>query len=201
MSLFIAIEGIDGSGKSVQAALLKLALERLGRRTSITKAKSPDQDSAVREFKKKFCIGSDSVAFMFLYQALHRQQYERTVKLLEKGRVVIADRWDTSFFVYHGITGPLYGKQNVLETLNELAFEGKQPDLRFFIDTPIDIAIERRLERGDSIPDVDAEKRFYGRVADEYRRLFSRLPHHRIHGAMPIEEVGRQMLTATMQRL
>ena len=46
----IVIEGIDGSGKSIQAALLNIALERLGYAVQIIKAKETKQNAALKKF-------------------------------------------------------------------------------------------------------------------------------------------------------
>jgi dTMP kinase len=200
--LLIAVEGIDGAGKSVQTVLLQMSLERAGHAAKIIKAKTSGQNEIVRNFTKEYDIKSDSMAFMFLYQALHRQQYERTVAALSEGNIVIADRWDTSFFVYHGITGPLSKHpKKLLDTLNKLAFEGMQPDIRFFIDIPVQTALDRRIVRGDKIDSIAKETRFYRRVAAEYRQLFESQPHHSIDGTLPIEEIGRQMLAITLQHI
>lgn len=198
----VAIEGIDGGGKSVQAVLLQMALERASYPTVIVKAKQPDQDAIVHDFTKAFSIGSDSMAFMFLYQALHRQQYERTTAALDAGKIVIADRWDMSFFVYHGIAGPLVKRhKHLLGTLNKLAFENLRPDLHFFIDIPVRVALQRRIARGDRIAFPAQEVEFYERVADEYGKLFARMPCHRIDGTLPIEEINRQMLSITLAHI
>ena len=197
----IAIEAIDGGGKSVQAALLQIGLERAGYSATITKAKNPGQNGTVKAFAETFDIKSDSMAFMFLYQALHRQQYERTMAAFAEGKVVIADRWDTSFFVYHGITGPLRRHSRMLGGLNRLAFEGLQPDLRFFIDVPVSVALERRIARGDIIASLDEEAQFYERVSAEYKRLFAGFPHHRIDGMLPIEDISHQMLSVALEHI
>ena len=170
----IAFEGIDGSGKSVQAVLLNTALKRLGRDSIIVKAKETHQDDIFRKFLKDFDIANDSLAFMFLYQALHRNQYDKAKAAMEAGITVIADRWNTSFFAYHNIFGPLSKKSDgLLNTLNQLAFENLEPDLYCFMNTPVRMAVNRRIVRGDVIPSFEEEINFYEKISAEYARLLS----------------------------
>jgi dTMP kinase len=168
----IVIEGIDGSGKSVQAALLKIALERLGYLAQIIKAKETIQNAALNKFITEFDITTDSLAYMFVYQALHRKQYDKALAALNDGIIVIADRWDMSFFVYHHLFGSLSQRpKDWLEVLNKLAFEDLEPDLCCFLDTDVPTAIARRVARGDTIDSIIVEMGFYQKVAEEYARL------------------------------
>jgi len=196
----IAVEGIDGSGKSVQAALLKIAIERLGYTVQIIKAKETNQDAAIKKFLKDFDIATDSLAFMFLYQALHRKQYEKTKTALDAGNIVIADRWNTSFFVYHNIFGSLSRQpKHLLKMLNKLAFEDLEPDLFCFIAAPVSVAIKRRLIRGDKISSITKESEFYEKIAIEYKRLLTQKPQCIVlDGSQSIEQVHSQIIKAIM---
>ena len=196
----IALEGIDGSGKSAQAALLQLALERFGHEVIVIKAKETGQNEVVANFIKTFDIKTDSVAFMFLYQALHRQQYEAAKTAMDKGMLVIADRWDTSFFVYHDIMGPLTRRpKNWLKILNTLAFENLNPDINFYINIPVDIAIDRRIIRGDIITSREDESKFYTSISAEYEKLLGHNKYcHIIDGTLSIEELHQKIIKTVL---
>ncbi|OGD30274.1 dTMP kinase [Candidatus Azambacteria bacterium RIFCSPHIGHO2_01_46_10] len=196
----IVIEGIDGSGKSVQAALLNIALERLGHAVQIIKARETKQNVALKKFLKDFDITTDSLAFMFLYQALHRKQYDRTKAALDTGVTVIADRWDASFFVYHYLFGPLSKRpKRLLKMLNRLAFENLEPDLCCFLNTTVSTAIKRRIARGDVISSIKEEAEFYDKVAAEYAKLLTQKSYYvTFDGSQSIEQVHRQIIEAVM---
>lgn len=196
----IAIEGIDGSGKSVQAALLNIALERLGYTVQIIKAKETKQNAILKKFLKDFDIATDSLAFMFLYQALHRKQHDKTRAALTAGTLAIADRWDASFFVYHNIFGPLSKQpKHFLKMLNRLAFEDLEPDLYCFINTPVSVAIRRRIARGDGISSFREEAEFYEKIAAEYAKLLTQKPQCVIFdGSQSIEQIHSKIIEATM---
>lgn len=192
----IAFEGIDGSGKSVQATLLNVALKHLGINSVIIKAKEIYQDDIFRKFLKDFEIANDSLAFMFLYQALHRKQCDKAIIAMDAGITVIADRWDTSFFAFHNIFGPLSEQpEYLLKMLNQLAFENLEPDLYCFINTPVLTAVNRRIVRGDVIPSVKEEIIFYEKISAEYTRLLSLKPRCvAFNGLQSVERVHDQIV-------
>lgn len=195
----IAIEGIDGSGKSVQSSLINRALKRLGCAATIVKAKEARQDTVLKKFLDDFGIKTDSIAFMLLYQALHRRQYETARTAMNAGTVVIADRWDASFFTYHNVFGPLADRLCLLKTLNWLAFENFEPDLYFLLNTPVEVAIARRIARGDSVSSVEQETAFYRKIAAEYLKFLAPKPQCIVlDGTQTIEYIHNQIIEATM---
>ena len=85
---------------------------------------------------------------MFLFQALHAQQYADTLQALQKGFVVIADRWDETFLAYHQNFGFLSHQEEIRILLNQLAFHEHLPEKGFLIKVPVDVAKRRRESRG-----------------------------------------------------
>ncbi len=198
----IAFEGIDGSGKTTQIILLKEELDRLLYQTLITKAKKPSQETAFKKFLKTFEIASDSLSYMFLYQALHRKQFEKTVAALENGNIVLADRWSGSFFVYHLNFGPLSkGPREHVALLNTLAFENLKPDMTFLLDVPPQIAFERRVRRGET-DTFDADTVcFYEAVHEKCRAFAEENGWIVIDGTLPIETIHRQIWDMVSEKL
>jgi len=200
--LFIAFEGIDGSGKTTQILLLKKVLVNLLYPTTITKAKEESQEVVFKDFMKAFEINSDSPAFMFLYQALHRKQFEKTRTALENGDIVIADRWNGSFFVYHLNFGMLAKEpRENIELLDRLAFQDLTPDITFLLDVPPHIAFQRRIRRGET-DTFDAETvRFYEKVYKECRAFAICNNWTIINGTLPIETIHRKIWDIVSEKL
>ncbi|MFA5133929.1 MAG: dTMP kinase [Patescibacteria group bacterium] len=193
--LFIAFEGIDGSGKTTQALLLKAELERSFSPTIITKAKNPEQNKAFGDFVKEFDIASNSMAFMFLYQALHRQQFEATKKALDNGHSVIADRWNGSFFTYHMLFGPLSARpKKLLADLDRLAFENLQPDITILLDISVAEAFLRRKRRGEQSEFDEAELSFYEQIRQQNLILAKKNGWRVIDATGSIEEIHQEIL-------
>lgn len=168
--LLIAFEGIDGSGKTTQATRLNQSLAELSCASTIIKAKHSYQNKIFLNFIQEFHIEPDSLAFMFAYQALHRAQYEKTMKALKSGMIVISDRWNGSFFVYHSMFGQLSCMpKSVRLMLDKLAFECVDPEFTFLLDIPSHIAAKRRRGRGETVN--QKEINFYKIIAQKYREM------------------------------
>lgn len=143
--MLIAISGIDGCGKSLQVDLLQSWLVTQGLNPIVTKAYDDMAKLACRQFIEEW---TDDAAIMFLFQALHAQQYANTARALKAGRIVIADRWDESFLAYHQSFGFLAPNGATRALLNQIAFRGLLPEKGFLIQVPIEIARLRRESRG-----------------------------------------------------
>lgn len=143
--MLIAISGIDGCGKSLQVDLLQSWLTTKGLNPIATKAYDDMAKLACRQFIEEW---TDDTAIMFLFQALHAQQYANTARALKAGLIVIADRWDESFLAYHQSFGFLAPNGATRTLLNQVAFRGLLPEKGFLIQVPIEIARLRRESRG-----------------------------------------------------
>lgn len=142
-----AFEGIDGSGKTTQIQILVDQLSKLGIPVVISKAVKDEIENnkqLLYAFMDFFAFQKNSIATMFLFQALHSKQYEEAKGALEKGYIVLADRWNASFWMYHQNFGPLKEKGEILKILDGLAFQGLTPEITFLLDVPVEIALERK---------------------------------------------------------
>jgi dTMP kinase len=142
----VAFEGINESGKTTQVNLLRKKLKKLGYEIVITKACPTKMKKLVDSFVGGFEIEMDSMAGLFLFQALHSKQYEETIQSLKTGKLVIAERWNASFWVYHHNFGPLKDEAEKLKILDLIAFNGLEPDLVFLMDIPAKLVLSRNRE-------------------------------------------------------
>lgn len=105
---FIVFEGIDGSGKSTQAALLARALENAGREVFATREPTADSPAALRlrEIAKGAREGftlADEVALFFEDRAWHVEH--QIAPALASGAIVVCDRYWYSTAAYQGALG------------------------------------------------------------------------------------------------
>ncbi len=105
--IFIVFEGIDGSGKSTQAVLLKKRLEGMGRR--VTFVKEPTEGKWGRKIKE---IAQNGRADVTLEEELdyfifdREEDVEQNIRpALEQGGIVLADRYFYSTIVYQSSLG------------------------------------------------------------------------------------------------
>lgn len=133
--LFLAFEGGDGAGKSTQAALLCRALEDSGR--TVVRTREPGGTPIGEELRSLVLehghgdIDPRTEALMFAAsRAAHVHQV--IVPALERGDVVVCDRYIDSSVAYQG-AGRGLGPQAVLD-VNLWATDGLRPDLTVLLD-------------------------------------------------------------------
>lgn len=166
--MLIVFSGIDGSGKTLQIQLLDQWLRTQGKAVAVVKAYNEQAKIACRPFIETW---TDDMAIMFLFQALHAQQYNEVIVALARGEVVIADRWDESYLAYHQNFGELSSQDDLRAILNRLAFRGLLPDVGFLIETPPPIARQRRSSRGKMERFEDRPDFYYERIQSAYRLI------------------------------
>jgi dTMP kinase len=124
--LFISLEGVDGSGKSTQAALL---VEALGEGTvAIREPGGTEAAERIRELLADPAVELEPLAELMLFLAARAEVTERVIRpALDAGRHVVADRFSDSSVAYQGAARGL-GVGEVIG-LCDTAADGLWPDL------------------------------------------------------------------------
>lgn len=141
--MFISFEGIDGSGKSTQLTLLRDVLEDRGHRTlTVREPGATILSEEIRSILLSNKQNITSTAELLLFNAARAQLVEKViVPALERGEVVLCDRYSDSTTAYQG-----YGRQlDMTDVLrcNNIATRGIMPTVTFFIDVPYEEAQQR----------------------------------------------------------
>lgn len=149
--MFLAFDGIDGSGKSTQAELLAQWLRAQGRR--VVCCRDPGS-TAVGEAVRKILLepGPAPLALaaeMLLYMAARAQLVAEMVRpALAEGKCVISDRFLLANVVYQGHAGGLDPEE--LWQIGNVACGGLLPAVTIVLDLPIETArarLQRPLDR------------------------------------------------------
>lgn len=162
----IALEGIDGSGKSTQAALLA---ERLG----AVLTHEPGATALGVALRKVLLEPSEAAlsarAEALLMVADRAQHVDEVLSpALSSGKWVVTDRFSASTVAYQGF-GRLLDVP-MLEGLVGWAANGIQADLTVLVDVPVDVALARRV--GDSPDRLEGlDRSFHERVRAGYLEL------------------------------
>jgi len=155
-AFFITIEGCEGCGKSTQSKLLKKYLKTKGFNAVLTR--EPGGSTVAEQVRNILLNPKLKIAplcELMLYESARVQHIEDIVKPnLEKGRVVICDRFTDSTIAYQG-----YGRKidiKTIEKLNDIATIGIKPDLTIYLDIDPKIGIARAkakkcFDNGDRI--------------------------------------------------
>lgn len=142
-NLFIAFEGIDGSGKSTQVLELAKRMELAGHKVYTTFEPTKSRIGVlIRDiFQNKLEADHKVIAGLFLADRLEHilNKQEGLLKKLEEGYTVITDRYYLSSYAYHGVHMDM---DRVIE-MNRMAVELLTPDLHIFIDIDPSIGMER----------------------------------------------------------
>ena len=144
---FITLEGVDGSGKSTQAKLLKEALEAEGHSVLLTR--EPGGSPGAEEIRSLVLEGEpdrwSAETEILLFTAARRDHLERTIlPALAAGTIVICDRFVDSTRVYQGFTrGDL---RDVVDKLHALMI-GREADLTLLFDMDPKLGLARAKAR------------------------------------------------------
>lgn len=136
----IAVEGIDGSGKSTQIHLLKRWLELEGYKVFFTEWNSSTLvKKATTKGKKRQLL--TPTTFSLIHCTDFADRYERQIlPLLHAGYIVLADRYIYTAFARDAARGC------DRQWLRKLYSFARHPDLTFFFHVPMDVALSRILE-------------------------------------------------------
>lgn len=173
-NLFIAFEGIDGSGKSTQVKLLAESLAKAGQHIHLTAEPTNSAiGSLIRNiFSHRMEADHRVIAGLFVADRLdHLLNKESGIlKKLEEGYTVISDRYYFSSYAYQGVHMPL---RWVIDA-NSLSAELLRPDLTIFIDVPTDISMQR-LHNGRSAMELYETSENLKAVREKYFEAFELL--------------------------
>ena len=199
--LFIALEGIDASGKSTQVELLRKELEDGGKEVVI---KNPFEGE-LGIFIRKILSGElnvPTVALQYLISANRHVQQEEIIKHLEEGKTVIIDRYIWSAVVY-GIFDK--GADDVDSTMNWLLVEQSilsmyhrflMPDFTFYLDISTETSV-RRLDEMNKKKEIYEDEIKIAKIEEIYKKVISEFPKEFVivNGQRPPEEITRDILT------
>ena len=190
--MFVTFEGLDGSGKSTQAELLRARLEADG--FEVVSTREPGGTELGERVRDLVLHGGHVTpwAEALLYAAARAQHVDEVIRpALERGASVICDRYLDSSVAYQGV-GRELGLERVLE-LNLAAVGGLLPDRTFLLSLePAEIGsrlggVHDRLERESA--------EFHARAAAAYRDLAGRYPERIVvlDAARPPDELAEEV--------
>ena len=191
----IAVEGLDGSGKSTQIYLLKRWMEMQNLRVFFTEWNSSVLvREATRKGKKRQLL--TPTTFSLVHSTDFADRYERQVlPLLRAGFIVLADRYMYTAFARDIVRGcdPRW--------VRRLYSFAVVPDITFFFDTPLKVALDRILggrpklkyfEAGMDLNLADNEydsfRIFQGRIYAEYIKMAASEHFMVMNGMLPVEK-------------
>lgn len=200
--IFITLEGPDGAGKTTQIQMMKEYLESLGKTVLLTREPGGTGISEkLREIllDKENAEMSDTTEMMIYAAARAQHVAERIRPALERGEVVICDRFVDSSVAYQGYGRGLGG---AVQEVNRYATNGLEPDRTFFMD--LDPAVGRGRIGKDVQDRMEREKLdFHYRVYEGYLKIWQTNPRRviRLDASQSIDAIQSEIRKHLQQML
>ncbi|MBI2371950.1 MAG: dTMP kinase [Deltaproteobacteria bacterium] len=187
--ILIAIEGIDGSGKSTQADLLTRALVREG--YPVVKLKEPTSGRWGQRIREIVQGGRGDLRPQAELELFVQDRYEdvqeRILPALEQDHIVVMDRYYFSTMAYQGALGL---DPRAIQRVNEEF--APRPDLVFILHLPPSVAVQRITRSRGTGNDAFEQERYLAAVEAIYTDLREPSIHH-LDALQPAEEVHREI--------
>jgi dTMP kinase len=203
--MFVTFEGLDFSGKSTQATIL---VEKLKQRHAVVHFLREPGGTKISErirdllLDKKNLEMSDAAELLLFSAARAQLVKEVIVPALQRGKIVVCDRYFDSTTAYQG-----YGRGinlDAVKSINRLATEGTDPDVTFFVDIPVEEIEHRKQRAGMSFDRMESSGRaFYERVRRGYQEI-ARSEAHRfitLDGTTRVEEIAGDIWKVVEEKL
>jgi dTMP kinase len=192
--LFV-VEGIDGSGKSTQLALLHQWLQAEGYGVVFSEwNSSPLVRETTKRGKKKHALTPSTFSLIHATDFADRMEHN-ILPLLKAGAVVLCDRYIYTAFARDVVRG--MDRQWV----RELYSFAVKPTAAFYFRVPLDVAMKRILDGRTGVKfyeagmdlglSEDPEESFaifQGRILDEYEKMVPEFDLTTVDATLPIEE-------------
>jgi dTMP kinase len=195
--LFIAIEGIDGSGKSTQIKLLAERLKSENLKVYLT-AEPTDGPigSIIRNiFKHRIVAEEETIAGLFVADRLDHliNKTNGVLKKIEDGYAVISDRYYFSSYAYQGI----HVSMDWLIQANSMSAKLLKADATIFIDLSPEDCMQR-LNSSRSNIELYENLENLKKVRAQYFKAFEKLKDEEniiiINGNQSSESVSEDIL-------
>jgi dTMP kinase len=167
--MFVALEGIDGCGKTTQVKKIKAFLEQKGFKVHATSEPTHNPIGLfLREALKSQEIGEKALALLFAADRLDHLAQEIEPQL-HSGNIVLCDRYVLSSLAYQSHVLPM-------DWVFEINRQARAPDLTLFFDITPETAAKRlanrkETSRFENLPRQQAVARAYREAMEKYPLL------------------------------
>lgn len=207
----IAIEGIDGSGKTTQTKELVKMLNKNGCTASYSK--EPTEDVIGKFIREKILSGDmkiNPLALQYLFNADRAMHMEKIEQLLQKGMTIVMDRyfWSSVAYGMSDMDLPAGRQEKPLEW-NYVAFsilsfyhQFLLPDVTFFLTISRQEAL-KRIQKSEKHGEIYDSENHLPRIEANYEKLMANFPgvFTKINGEREKDEVLQDLFLRTTKFL
>jgi dTMP kinase len=198
---FITFEGMDGSGKTTQMHRLAARLRGLGR--TVLETAEPGGTPIGMKIRRILLDAANQelspTTEVLLYFASRSQNVDEWIAFaLDRGEIVLADRFTDSSLVYQGCGRNL--GVDTIAALERIACRGLKPNLTLLVDIDAETSLARAHARNLAQPHCetrmdDQSLEFHRKVYQAYHALAAREPERvkMVDGRADVEAIERQV--------
>ncbi len=199
--LFITLEGIDGAGKSSNISFIEQWLRQHGREVLVTREPG---GTVLAERIRSLLLNpehaglSAEAELLLLFAARCQHLQERILPALERGQVVLCERFTHSTYAYQG--GGRGLDSALIVTLEQQVLQNFQPDLTLLLDLPVSQAMQRQARLGTGIRDRFHQEpaEFLERVRRQYQHIWDENQRHSgnirfVDASLPLAQVQQSI--------
>lgn len=187
--MFIAFEGLDGSGSSTQSRLLAEKLEKNGHATLLTKEPTGDSPigKLIREvLQHKWEASPEGLQLLFCADRAEHLKNE-IEPALKNGQIVITDRYLFSTIAYGALA------VDDIKWLEDLNRHFRLPDITFLFQLDPQICIERIQGRGSEFELFEKQEKLE-KILENYQKIANDYPSfYIIDATKDIEEIAEEI--------
>lgn len=202
--LYIAVEGIDGSGKTTQVKRLTAYFKKQGK--AVVQTREPRKEGLVGDIIQKVLTGQvkmSSVALQYLFstdRVLHHEDV--IIPALKAGKIIISDRCFWSAVVY-GILDRTGGKYNfnsadfilMAHSVLSMYHQFMVPDYTFYLKVSLSTSIAR-IAKKDDVKEIYEDHEKLKKVIEGYDWLAKKFAKEIaiINGNQSVEGVTKEIV-------
>src|SRR6476646_5829186 len=181
---FVSFEGIEGCGKTTQIALLSEYLTR--HRIPFTVTREPG-GTAVGEAIRKILLNSETIhltaasELLLFYASRSQNIAEKIIPALDRGEVVICDRFYHASMAYQGFGRGI--PMDFINKLTDLVCGDHRPEITLLLDIAPEIGLSRARARNKEKASSEGrfeeeDVAFYTKIRKGYLELAKLDPGH-----------------------
>ncbi len=202
--LFVTFEGIEGVGKSTLQKALSEALKQHGYSVVITREPGGTKlgeklRDAILSPDHELVLPVTELLVMFAARAQHLEECIRPA--LKQNKIVLCDRFTDTTRAYQA--GGRGLPMRWVDELAEMTHPGLTPDLTFWLDLPVDVALGRATHRS-AADRIEQEKMdFFERAQKTYQDLAKAAPFRfvRLDAGLSSSELMETALNVLLSRI
>jgi len=203
--IYIALEGIDGSGKSTQVERLKEYFQKKGKEV-VTTREPRKTEGIIGKMVQEILYGNikvPSVAFQYLFSADRAMNHEELIlPSLKAGKVVISDRCFWSAVPYGVLDrgGDSVESENMMglvsQSILSMYNQFTLPDYTIYLDVSSTTAMQR-IDEIDGKKEIYEDQKKLATIHKVYSWLVEQFPQEFIviKGKQPVEKITKEIIS------